>query len=63
MGVLRFGMNTANEEQKVARHKLIQSFVLSLKVKPEFPLEKPTIFGYVDAEDSEAIECLKAGIC
>ena len=33
----------------------MQSFVLSSNVKPEFPVEKPTIFGYVDAEDSEPV--------
>ena len=38
-----FKMNIVNEEKKVARHKLIQSFVLSLNVKPEFPVDKPTI--------------------
>ena len=32
-----FEMNIVNEENKVTRHKLTQSFVLSLNVKPEFP--------------------------
>ena len=37
---LLFEINIVNEENKVARHKLIQSFVLSLNVKPHFSVEK-----------------------
>ena len=48
-------MNIINVKKTAAQHKLIQSFNLSLNVKLEFPMEKPTIFGYVDAEDSEPV--------
>ena len=33
-----FEMNIINKEKKAARHELIHSFVLSLKVTPEFPV-------------------------
>ena len=51
-----FDMNIINKEKKAARHKFIQSFVSSLKVEPEFPVEKPAIFGYVDAEEHEPVD-------
>ena len=40
----------------VARHKLIQSNMLSLKIKSENPKEEPTIFGNVNAEDNDPIQ-------
>ena len=39
----------------MARHKLIQSFALSLKVNPENPVQEPAIFVIVDSEDSEPV--------
>ena len=56
-----FDMNLINKEKKAARHKLIQSFVLNLKVKPEFPVEKPAIFCCVDAEEDEPVDLLISG--
>ena len=50
-----FEMNIVNEENKVTRHKLTQSFVLSLNVKPEFPEAKPTMFVIVNPEDNEPV--------
>ena len=40
----------------MARHKLIQSYMLSLKVKSENPIEEPTIYGIVDADDNDPIQ-------
>ena len=50
-----FDMNSLNEEKKLARLKLIQSFLLSLNLKPEFLEAKPTIFGIVNCEDKGPI--------
>ena len=40
----------------MARHKLIQSFILSLKVKSENPIREPPIYSIVDAEESGPIQ-------
>ena len=44
-----------NKGKKVARHKLIHSFVLSLNVKPEHPSPEPAIFGIMDTDDDESV--------
>ena len=51
-----FDSNAINVEKKVARHKFFQSFILSLNVKSETPIQEPTIYGIVDAGDSDPIQ-------
>ena len=40
----------------MARHKFIHSYMLSLKIKSENPVKEPTVFGIVDANDSDPIQ-------
>ena len=40
----------------MARHKLIHSFILSLKVKSENLIKEPTIYGIFDADESDPIQ-------
>ena len=51
-----FESNVINVEKKVARHKLIQSYMFSRKFKSENPVEEPSIFGIVDANGSDSIQ-------
>ena len=44
------------KKRKLQDISLFKVSFLSLHVQPEFPMEKPTIFGYVDAEDNEPVE-------
>ena len=39
----------------LARHKLIHSFVLSLEVKSEHPVQEPVIFGVADVDENVPI--------
>ena len=50
-----FQVDVVNKAKKVARHSLIQSFVLGLNVKSELPIPEPAIFGIMDADENDPV--------